>query len=1047
MVSGPEDWLVEQPCLDILQNLGYTYLPAQENQQARDGLNYVLLRDECIAALMRINSITEADARAVYQDLQSVQDNEQWFSYLRGNYSRRVEGQAEHKTIHLIDYLNTANNTFTITNQFTVHAKCIRRPDVVVFVNGIPLVVIEAKSPVSYKTKATEAYEQIRQYEQDIPRLFYSNAFNIITDGQFFLYGATGCSANYWSQWKDPWPRQRGDFDNDFERGLRCLLQPERLLDLIAHFIVFEKRDEKTAKKICRYQQFRAVNKIVERVVNGKHRKGLVWHTQGSGKSLTMVMAALKLKKHLNIDAQELQSPNLLILTDRIDLDDQIAKTFLACGLPNPNQVSTLKELRHNLHQATSGLTLLATIFKFEGSTQPIANSGNWIVMVDECHRTQEKDLGAYLRSTLPNARFFGFTGTPVKKSDKDTYANFSPEGEHYLDKYGIDDAVADGATIPIKYMSRMADWQIDPQKLDIVFDQWFANEPEAVVAKLKKSGVTMATLAKHRRRVELIAFDMWTHFKEFAKPDGYKAQIVAIDREAVILYKEALDKVITEDLIVDGMEPKAAAKEAVSYSECVYSSGQEDKKPSDDAWTDALRKKLCRYALPRTEPEARDETQVKDAFGKLGEAPYFLIVCSKLLTGFDAPVESVMYLDNPLKEHNLLQAIARTNRVHDEKKQYGLIVDYIGVTKKLNDALESYRSEDVQNALKDIDELRDTLRAAHAAIAKTVASHRKGGDTKDTLRDEFSNLIQELGTENAWFTFNKLAREFVKAYEALSPDPAILEYLADLKWIAMFLPYATQHFEKREDTSIQNYSGKIRDMLNEHLKVTGVVTLIKLRTLTDTGYLDDFDQKGKTERDIKEAAIRKATELKKVLVEKLPENELQFGPFSERVKEIIERMRHAQVNFAEELKRLEKLSKDLQDEITPEDGPLSKRALGIFRIIEASMPEAIFKDGEAASSASAGANNSKHAQGAAHNAGSGKEGEGVSPLQQLALDIHALYASDELAPAGWHTMESIKKDLRLQVTRLLMAAGLKELWQIVPPKVEEYAVQQYSKG
>src|SRR5690606_9609579 len=267
------------------------------------------------------------------------------------------------------------------------------------------------KSPLNVKDKTGEALEQIRQYERDIPRLVFSNVFNIVTDGGLVLYGATHASSKYYAEWRDAWPQTDADFPDTLAKGLWCLLEPSRLLDLIAHFVVFEKTDSGTIKKICRYQQFRAVNRIVERVVEGKHRQGLIWHTQGSGKSLTMAFAALKLKTHRTIQSERLTNPNILVLTDRVDLHSQISGTFVACGLPNPAAIESIRDLHALIRGGKDGHTALSTIFKFQGSKEAIANSENWIVMVDEAHRTQEKDLGAYLRATLPNARFFGFTG------------------------------------------------------------------------------------------------------------------------------------------------------------------------------------------------------------------------------------------------------------------------------------------------------------------------------------------------------------------------------------------------------------------------------------------------------------------------------------------------------------------------------------------------------------------------------------------------------------------------------------------------------------
>ena len=257
----------------------------------------------------------------------------------------RSPARRRKKTIKLIDFLHPENNDFTVTEELTVVAQKTRRADLVIYVNSIPLVVIECKSPLSHKDKTGQAFDQIKQYEQQIPRLFYSNVFSIVTNGVHVLYGPTGAASHHWSSWKDPWPRTDAEFDNDFGKGLWCLLAPERLLDIVAHFIVFERDPNtgKAVKKMCRYQQYRAVNKIVERVVEGRQKRGLVWHTQGSGKSLTMVFAALKLKTHRTIDHSgdhpALANPNLLVLTDRIQLDDQLARTFAACGVRNPKQI------------------------------------------------------------------------------------------------------------------------------------------------------------------------------------------------------------------------------------------------------------------------------------------------------------------------------------------------------------------------------------------------------------------------------------------------------------------------------------------------------------------------------------------------------------------------------------------------------------------------------------------------------------------------------------------------------------------------------------
>lgn len=1002
MSHGPEWHFAERPTIEHLQAMGYGFVAPTEHASLRDGENQVLFRPHLVEALIRINGIDHASAEAAYGELAAVSDNEAWLKVLRGDYARKITGQETRQTLRVIDFLNPDNNQFTVTHQLRVKAENTRKPDVVVYVNGIPLVVIEAKSPLNVKDKTGEAFEQIKQYERDIPRLFFSNVFNIVTDGALVLYGATGSGSKYFAEWRDPWPKVETDFPDTLAKGLWCLLEPSRLLDLIAHYVVFEKTENGTIKKICRYQQFRAVNRIVDRVVEGKHRQGLIWHTQGSGKSLTMVFAALKLKTHRTIQSKALTNPNILVLTDRVDLHSQISGTFVACGLPNPTPIESIKDLHALIRSGKDGHTALSTIFKFQGSQEPIANSDNWIVMVDEAHRTQEKDLGAYLRATLPHARYFGFTGTPVKKDDKDTYRNFGVAGEGYVDKYGIDDAVADGATVPIYYTGRKTDWHIDEAKIDILFDTWFAELDDDKLNEIKKRGVQTEDLVKHPRRIELIGYDIWTHFKAYAQPDGFKAQIVAIDREAVILYKQTLTKVIAEDLQAEGMEPAEAFKRADAMSACVYSINQEDSKPSEDVHKQAIRNELKAHYL-----DAEAEKLAKKAFGRKGDDPQFLIVCDKLLTGFDCPIESVMYLDKPLKEHGLLQAIARTNRVSDAKKRNGLIVDYIGVSGHLEEALSSYRADDVKNAMRDLDDLRNQLRAAHSAVATVMKPLKRKASDKDGLKAEYDAFVRLLGTEDKWFDFKAKARGFIALYETLSPDPSVLEFTPDLKWVANFLLYGTQHFEKRQAFDQMNYSEKIREMLEKHLEATGLSVTVKLRHITDPDFWEDFETDGKTDEDLMTAAIRKTTELRKTVSERIDDSPHQYGKFSERLRQLLEKLESAQLSWADKLKAAEELAKDIsaEDEAHVEAG-LSPGAYGILQIL--------------------------------NGFDTGKEGE------DLAIRLEELYTDPATAPAGWWEKDGLRKSLRQQVRSMAHLAGLTQLKEI-PEEIEAYALKHFA--
>lgn len=1003
MKEGSEYRLAEKPCLDELQKLGYTYLKPESHATHRESDNLVILKPVFIQAIQTINNLDETTANDVYQDILRITDNEEFTKTLRGNYSRRISGKSTKQTIKLLDFQNTKKNTFTVTNQLYVRSQSPRIPDLVLFVNGIPLVVIEAKSPLAHNDKSGQAFDQIKQYERDIPRLFQSNLLNMVSDGRRLLYGSTGSPSHYWSEWKDPYPKALEDFENDkFKMGLYALLEPGRLLDLLAHFVVFEARENKTVKKICRYHQFRGVNKIVDRVLKGESDRGLIWHTQGSGKSLTMVFATLKLKTHLNILSKNLENPNIMVLTDRVDLDDQITKTFSACGLPNPVSIDSIADLHMMLRSNAIGLTLVSTIFKFQGSRNPIQDSKNWIILVDECHRTQEKDLGMYLRATFPEAKFFGFTGTPIKKSDKDTYRNFGAEGEGYLDKYGIDDAVTDGATVPIHYVGRGVQWNTDPSELDRAFDMAFMEMPDERLSEIKKRGVKLAELIKHQDRIDEIAKDIWAHYKAFAAPDQLKAQVVAYDREAIILYKLALNKVIAEDLEkTAGLSPQDAIKKADTYSACVYSGNQEDAKPSEVDAVSALREDLKRYYLDHDE-----EKLIKKSFGEKGQTPFFLIVCNKLLTGFDAPIEAVMYLDNPLTEHNLLQAIARTNRVWSGgKKSNGLIVDYIGVSKKLDQALGSYRSEDVKNAMQDLEELVNALSAAHNEVMSYLGEIKA---KKHYSRHDFMALKNKLETIDQWYIFKRFVRAFVKAYETLCPDPRALSYQADLKWLVVFLIWGTHFFETKTSEDLEDVSYKIRGMLEEHLEVSGVKTFCKLRNISDVEFLEDFSVDQTNELELQEAAIRKATELKKITEEKRSDNPERYGRFSELVAAAIERYHQGQDSAAALLKKMEKVTRDLVDEsIAHTKIGLDYQTYDLYIVLKS------FE----------------------------KNKDDGTRLKTFASDISQIYKD---APSNWQDKYQLRKDFRRKVRRIAQDANI-EGWEYqVPPRIEEYAIKHF---
>ena len=1026
-MSTPNEYtLVEKPILDALTTrYGYQYIPPSSHPTLRERENEVLFKPLLVKALRRINNLELQPALAIYDELAGLTDNKRWLEIQRGHYSKKLPGDETHRTIRIIDFDHPENNHFAVTNQLRVQGAVVRKPDLVIYVNGVPLVVIEAKSPTNTSQNVFDTIDQVRSAEREIPRLFHSNLFNIATNDVTLMYGATGSPREHWARWRDPWPKAAADFTDETEKGLYALLEPSRLLDILAHFVVFETREGKTVKKLCRYQQLRAVNKMVDRVVDGSHRAGLIWHTQGSGKSLTMVFAALKLKFHRGITSERLQNPNLLVITDRIDLHNQIAATFDACGLPNPVAAASIEQLREVVTGGVLGRTVLSTIFKFHWDDPrlrsdvqrhrqdalrelAIPGSETWIVLVDEAHRTQEKDLGAFLRAILPHAVRFGFTGTPVKKGDLDTFTNFGAPGETYLDKYGIDDAVADGATVPIYYQARMTEWHLHDKEIDVLFDQWFADEPEERVAELKERGVTKGDLARFGPRIELIAHDIWAHYRGRVAPDGFKAQICAIDRLSCVAYKMALDRVIARSLVkTQKLSEADAMAAATAMSVCVYSPGQHDGEQHPE---------LVTHQIPPEDVTPKIVPRFLDPKDPLK----FLIVCNKLLTGFDAPIEQALYLDNPLTDHNLLQAIARTNRRYGTTKDHGIIVDYIGVSRKLTEALAAYRNDDVKSAMRDEDELADRLRVTHREVMALLEGVPRTRDVKADVKA----AIAHLATEDRWFIFQGKADAFVNAYVALAPAPLVLTFQSDLKFICAVLPYGRMHFDKVEETDWKKYSEKIREMLEEHLEVTGLKMACKLRSLSDPAFWEDF----KKPADINEAAVRKLTELKKVTTERMAKSEARYEKFSDRIKALIQQFTAGIIHADELLDQEELFARDLLAEDQAHEGSgLSERAYGLAAILAKFVAPA-----SAVAEPSAPTYDGRP--------------PALTPLQQAAAAIDALYASEASAPPYWQDKTELRKELRGQVRRLIQHLGLDGWQKQVPLEVDAYAALHYSR-
>jgi len=639
---------------DLLRPAQWSYeAPAAIPRQLGDVLVEPWLRE----ALIRLNPEIAAQPdradeviyslRAILLTVQAdglVRANEQMTAWLRGEKSMPFGPRGEHVPVRLVDAARPANNQLTVTNQWIYQAGAIeKRFDIVFVVNGLPLVIGEAKTPTRSAVTWFDGAYQINQiYEVDAPAMFVPNVFSFATEGRVYRYGAIRMPIEQWGPWRDDDNQDEGELRH-VQAAVQSMLRPEVVLDILAHFTLYatDKRHRR-CKLICRYQQYETTNKIVARVVKGYPKKGLIWHFQGSGKSLLMVFAAQKLRLH-----PQLGNPTVIIVVDRIDLDTQISATFNAAEVPNLVAVATRQELQALLAQDVRKV-LITTIHKFGEAGGRLNERSNIIVMVDEAHRTQEGDLGRKMREALPNAFLFGLTGTPINRADRNTFWAFgADEDEHgYLSRYSFQDSIRDHATLPLHFEAPEVRLKIDRAAIDEAFGQITGALSEQDRDDLARRAAKMAVLVKNPERLRAVVAHMVSHFQQKIEPNGFKAQLVVFDRECCVLYKQAMDELISPEASVIVM---TAA-------------------PGDPpAWRQHERDKDA-------------EEKLLDRFRDPVDPLQFVIVTAKLLTGFDAPILQVMYLDKPMKDHNLLQAICRTNRTLGQEKTHGLIVDYIGI-------------------------------------------------------------------------------------------------------------------------------------------------------------------------------------------------------------------------------------------------------------------------------------------------------------------------------------------------------------------------------
>ncbi|MGE4420674.1 MAG: type I restriction endonuclease subunit R [Pseudodesulfovibrio sp.] len=731
---------------------GWRFVAAEElPRQHSDVLVESMVRD----ALIRLNPEIKAQPdradevlyrlRTIPLSVQSeglVRANELFAEWLRGEKSMPFGERGEHTPVRLIDFENLSNNDYVVTNQWVYPVKeGGRRFDIIMLVNGIPLVVGEAKTPVRPAVTWVDGASDIHNgYEQSVPQMFVPNVLSFATEGKCYRYGSVRMPIDIWGPWHEGENKAEGTLA-DVQRSIRSMLRPHVVLDILQNFTLFATdKKHRRIKIICRYQQYEGANLMVARVVKGYPKKGLIWHFQGSGKSLLMVFAAQKLRMH-----RKLGNPTVMIVVDRIDLDTQITATFNAADIPNMIGAATRQELQ-SLLAADTRKIIITTIHKFGEADGRLNERSNIIVMVDEAHRTQEGDLGRKMRDALPNAFLFGLTGTPINKRDRNTFWAFGADEDEqgYMSRYSFQDSIRDKATLPLHFEAVDVKLHINKDAIDEAYSQMTDELSELDRDDLAKRAAKMAVLIKAPARVNAICQHIVKHFQEKVEPNGFKAQVVTFDRECCVLYKKAMDELVG---------PEASA--IVMHTQ----GGKSDE--------------YAEWKLAKDEEE-----KLLDRFRDPNDPLKFLIVTSKLLTGFDAPILQVMYLDKPMKDHNLLQAICRTNRVYPGKT-HGLIVDYLGIFDDVATALD-FDEKAVQKVITNLDELKKEL---PGVVAKSLSFF----PGVDRTVGGYEGLIaaQDCLPDNE--TRDKFAAEYSvlsRLWEALSPDPCLGLYEKDYKWL-----------------------------------------------------------------------------------------------------------------------------------------------------------------------------------------------------------------------------------------------------------------------
>lgn len=910
-----EDNISKYPAIELLKSMGYIYISPQDCTLQRGNGYDVVLKDILRGQLRRLNRYSYAGTENEFSATnieRAIEDIDEPLSdglvrtsekiydalLLGKSYPETVgDGKMLSFNMKYIDWDNLENNLFHVTEEYTVESQDKQhnaRTDIVLFINGIPLAVIECKAP---HISVEQAVEQNIRNQQScyIPQLFKFAQIILATNKNAVKYATTGTPKKFWNIWKEEnklfletelSSLITSRMPTEQDKNIISMFTKSRIVELVRYFILYDAN----VKKICRYQQYFAIKEIIKTISetdsSGNRQSGVIWHTQGSGKSLTMVMLA----KYILMEMTQF-NPRVIIVTDRKELDGQIAATFAHTRL-NPARATSGRHLEELITQGKADVvTSIINKFNTAEKLNAINYSKDIFVLVDESHRSNYGQLATKMRTVFPNACYIGFTGTPLMKSEKNTMTKFG----RLIHKYTIKDGVDDGAIVPLIYEGRFVEQNVDEVNIDLWFEQTTKRLNDSQKQDLKNKWSSIRRLASTDARIKRIALDINNHFIEGYLNTGFKAMLATNYKRDAVRYLECFEQFgdLTCAVVIsppDLRESVDDVDEGTDNKVIAYWNKMIKKYGDSDRYEEAMKNKFCDGEID------------------------ILIVCSKLLTGFDAPVCQVLYIDKELKEHGLLQAIARTNRL-SEGKDYGLIVDYRGLIEKLDTAmdmysgagLENFDSNDLKGAIVDVMSAVGSLREAYSHIDDlfTPVTDKRDAEAVEVFlayekkREQFYNLLCELGKAL------NLVLNSEQAYKAVSRDE-INRYQETF----IFFSKVRRSLKIRYFDAIDNseYEPLMQNLLDTHLSVSG---LKRITNPIDILNKDDFEKELEELGSLRAKADAITNRMTKSISEKYDENPAYYDSFSKRIKDALEEFKDKVVNEAEYLAKMRSIMDD----------------------------------------------------------------------------------------------------------------------------------------